>query len=450
VYNSLQRNAATPLNHRLSCLRHYQLRIIPELAKKSKLGIKAEMRMEAAVEQAQLRSGEQDDIRDLIAADTDQLTKRLRAHRLELFPPTASKTIRRFSAAEAAKLIGVNDGYLRQISQEGRAGDPEVSNTGRRFYSLDDMNAIRAYLDTNTRSKRRYVPHRTGSEHLQVISVMNFKGGSGKTTTSTHLAQYLAFRGYRVLAVDLDPQASLSAMFGQQPEFDVGPNETIYGAIRYDEERRALSDIIRPTYVSGLDLVPGNLELMEFEHETPKALTGRGAEDLMFFARLSSAFESVADRYDIIVIDCPPQLGFLTLSAICAATSVLLTVHPQMLDVMSMNQFLIMMRELLDVVARAGGNTKHDWLRYLVTRYEPGDGPQTQMVGFMRSMFGQRVLTHPMVKSTAIADAGITKQTLYEVDRQQFTRSTYDRAIEALDMVNSEIEVLVQRAWGRA
>ena len=56
------------------------------------------------------------------------------------------------------------------------------------------------------------------------------------------------------------------------------------------------------------------------------------------------------------------------------------------------------------------------------------------MVGFMRSIFGERVLTHPMVKSTAIADAGLTKQTLYEVERQQFTRATYDRAIEALDL----------------
>ena len=68
----------------------------------------------------------------------------------------------------------------------------------------------------------------------------------------------------------------------------------------------------------------------------------------------------------------------------------------------------------------------------------------------MRSIFGSRVLTHPMLKSTAIADAGLTKQTLYEVKRRQFTRGTYDRAIEAVDMVNSEIEELIRSAWGRA
>ena len=115
-----------------------------------------------------------------------------------------------------------------------------------------------------------------------------------------------------------------------------------------------------------------------------------------------------------------------------------------------MCQFLAMASDLLDVVAEAGGNMNYDWMRYLITRYEPGDGPQTQMAAFMRSLFEDRVLTHPMVKSTAISDAGITKQTLYEVTREQFTRSTYDRAIEALQAVNGEIEGLIHQAWGRA
>ena len=91
----------------------------------------------------------------------------------------------------------------------------------------------------------------------------------------------------------------------------------------------------------------------------------------------------------------------------------------------------------------------YDWLRYLVTRYEPGDGPQNQMVSFMRSMFGDHVLNHPALKSTAISDAGITKQTLYEVEKSQFTRATYERAIESLNAVNGEIEGLIQAAWGR-
>jgi chromosome partitioning protein len=120
-----------------------------------------------------------------------------------------------------------------------------------------------------------------------------------------------------------------------------------------------------------------------------------------------------------------------------------------MMDVMSMSQFLRMTADLLGVVSGAGGSTNYDWMGYLVTRFEPGDGPQNQMVGFMRSMFGTRVLNNPMLKSTAISDAGLTKQTLYEIERSQFTKGTYDRALESLTAVNSEIEDLIRKAWGR-
>lgn len=388
-------------------------------------------------------------IHTLIAGHANELSGKLQQHRHQLFPPSARKQIRKFSSGEVASLIGVDDGYLRKLSLDGRGPNPETTPSGRRLYSVSDIRELRRFLDETGKGDRHYLPVRRLHEHLQVIAVANFKGGSGKTTTSAHLAQYLALQGYRVLAIDLDPQASLSALHGFQPEFDIQDNETIYSAIRYDALRRSMADVIRPSYFPGLDLVPASLELMLFEHETPKALLERVDRGSLFFTRLDEALASVADRYDVVVIDCPPQLGFLTLSALCAATAVLVTVHPQMLDVMSMCQFLLMTAELLGTVADAGGNMRYDWMRYLVTRYEPGDGPQTQMVAFMRSMFGEHVLNYPMLKSTAVSDAGITQQTLYEVSREAFTRSTYDRAIEALNNVNGEVEGLLKRAWGR-
>jgi chromosome partitioning protein len=377
------------------------------------------------------------------------LRSQLQALANAFYPPSAEKTLRRFSSGEAAKIIGVSDSRLRQLSIDGHGPQPEVSPHGRRSYSLADIHALRAHFDEINRSSRRYQPHRAAGDHLQVISVVNFKGGSGKTTTAAHLAQYLVLKGYRVLAVDLDPQASLSVLHGIQPELDVGQGETLYGAIRYGEYRRELSDIIRPTYFTGLDIVPGNLELMEFEHETPKALVSR-QRDQMFFARVSQALDTVADRYDVVVIDCPPQLGFLTLSALCAATSLLITIHPQMLDVASMSQFLSMTDDLLSVVTDAGGQIRYDALRYLITRYEPQDGPQTRITALLRNLFGESVLTSAMVKSSAVSDAGLTKQTLYEVGRETMNRQTYDRALEALDAVNGEIELMIRQAWGRA
>lgn len=350
-------------------------------------------------------------------------------------------------AGEAAKLIGISDAYLRTLALDGVINDAERNSAGRRLYTLEQINTIRSHLGKN---KREYIQHREEGDRVQVIAVTNFKGGSGKTTTSAHLAQYFVLRGYRVLAVDLDPQASLSALFGIQPEFDLQPNETLYGAIRYDDHRRPLAELIRKTHFDGLNIVPGNLELQEFEHETPRALTqGQRSLDRMFFTRVSSALKEIERDYDIVLLDCPPSLGYLTLSALCAATSVLVTIHPQMLDVASMSQFLHMTAGLFDVVEKAGGNAGYDWFRYVLTRYEPNDASQSQIAGLLRSLFGERVLTHAMVKSAAISDAGITKQTLYEVGRENFNRQTYDRAMEALDAVNGEIESLVRLVWGR-
>ncbi len=383
----------------------------------------------------------------LVGDHARKLSERLKAHREALFPPDSRKQLRKFTSGEVADLLGVKDAYLRKLHLDGKGPSPETRAGGRRYYSPQDIQALREVLEAGAKTPGTYLPGRKDGDHLQVIAVINFKGGSGKTTTAAHLAQKAALDGYRVLAIDLDPQASLSALHGFQPEFDLLDGGTIYDAITY-QDPVPLEQIIQKTYFENLDIVPGNLDLMEFEHEVPGALAGRTGE--MFFTRVGSALAPVEGNYDLVVIDCPPQLGFLTMSALSAATAVLVTVHPQMLDVMSMCQFLLMTSNLLGVVAEAGGNMNYDWLRYVVTRYEPGDGPQNQMVSFMRSMFGEHVLNHPVLKSTAISDAGLTKQTLYEVEKNQFTRTTYERAIESVNAVNGEIETLIQQAWGRS
>jgi chromosome partitioning protein len=110
-----------------------------------------------------------------------------------------------------------------------------------------------------------------------------------------------------------------------------------------------------------------------------------------------------------------------------------------------------MLGGVLTTIKNATGRAlNYNWLRYLITRYEVSDAPQTDMVAFIRSLYGRHVLTNAMLKSTAISDAGLTKQTLYEVERKAFTPATYDRAMEALDAVNGEVEGLMKQAWGRA
>ena len=376
-----------------------------------------------------------------------EISRRLNQLRLEKFPPNAQKTLRRFSMAEAAHYLGVSPNNLKRLHLEGKGPEPFVVSGGRRFYSAEQMSEIRQYLDKNGRSDaKKYVPHRKPGESLQVVTVVNFKGGSGKTTTAAHLGQHLALTGHRVLVIDLDPQASLSALHGFQPELD--KNLSLYDTVRYGAERKPIREIIQPTNFPSLDIIPANLELQEYEYETPLAMQGT-QEGKRFFTRLASALQDVDDSYDVVAIDCPPQLGYLTLTALTAATSVLITVHPQMLDLMSMSQFLLMLGNVMKSIKKVGAVVHIDWLRYLITRYEPTDVPQAQMLGFMQSMLAEDILRNPMLKSTAISDAGLTKQTLYEVERSNFNHQTYDRAIESMDAVNFEIQVLIHRAWGR-
>jgi chromosome partitioning protein len=109
----------------------------------------------------------------------------------------------------------------------------------------------------------------------------------------------------------------------------------------------------------------------------------------------------------------------------------------------------LMLGDILKTIRQAGGAVDLDWFRYLITRYEPTDIPQAQMVGFMQSMLAKQMLKNQMLKSTAISDAGLTKQTLYEVEKSGMTRSTYERAMESLEAVNAEIRELIHDAWGR-
>ena len=142
------------------------------------------------------------------------LASNLHAQRAAHFPPDAKKVMRSLTSGEAAELLGVDHTYLRKLHREGKIADVETTAGSHRRYTLDDIWEIRHALEANAKKPGTYVPGRRSGDELQIVSVVNFKGGSGKTTTSAHLAQRLALKGYRVLAIDLDPQASFSALHG--------------------------------------------------------------------------------------------------------------------------------------------------------------------------------------------------------------------------------------------
>lgn len=361
------------------------------------------------------------------------------------FPPDARRVMRKFSSTEVAQLLDVTEAYIRQVAAKDQGPVPELAN-GRRLYTLEQILELRMMLSANGR-KKWMNPRRVGSEQCQIIAVTNFKGGSSKTSTTIHLGHYLALRGYRVLAVDLDPQASLTALHGNLPDFDYRGGDTLYSAIRF-EDAVPTKSIVHKTHIAGFDVICAGLELTEFE--TAVALEMRRSGGPSFLLRVAQALEQVTDEYDFILMDSAPSLNFLTLSSLTAATGVLIPVPAHMLDVDSTAKFLELAASYMQILDEVGTAAQWDFAKFLVTKYEPNDHPQANMSALMRQVFGEDLLLNSIIKSTAVADALTWKQSLYEVQRARFSApKTYDRAMESINAANAELEALFWKAWGR-
>lgn len=377
-----------------------------------------------------------------ITHDSQRLREMLTQHFASVFQPQQQKQLRDFTSAEAAAYLKVTPGNLRRMHHEGRIPEVKFDKTKRRIYTASDIQSIREAIAANNKSYQ--LPNRRGDEHCQVLTISTFKGGSAKTTSSIHIAQAMALRGYRVLIIDLDPQASLTSMFGLRPELSA--EKSIYDVIKYDEPT-PMDEVVIKTYFHNLDLAPGSIMLSEFETTTPEALRIPG--HLPFYDRLKSAIAEVSDNYDMVFIDCPPQLGFLTLSALFAATGLIVTIVPNMLDVASLSQYLEMMESTISALAEYGAQLDAQFIRYVLCRYESNDAAQAQMSGFLRMIFGDRLLTNTFVKSAAVSDANLTQKTVYEISRADVVRSTLDRVLENFNAVTDEIEMVAHAAWGR-
>ncbi|MFC0246718.1 plasmid partitioning protein RepA [Falsochrobactrum ovis] len=375
-----------------------------------------------------------------------KLEKALNNLSLAQYPPDAVRTMRKFSSTEVAALLGVTEAYIRQLSLKGQGPEPETTSNGRRLYTLEQVQELRMLLAEKGR-KKWINPRRIEGEDCQIIAVTNFKGGSSKTSTTIHLGHYLALHGYRVLAVDMDPQASLTSLHGALPGFDYRNGDTLYSAIRF-EEPVPTAEIIQQTHITGFDVICAGLELTEFE--TAVALQMRKTGGTGFLLRVSQALEQVADQYDVILLDCAPSLNFLTLSSLTAATGVLIPVPAHMLDVDSTAKFLELAASYMQILDEAGAGARWDFAKFLITKFESNDHPQANMHALMRQVFGEDLLLNSVTKSTAVADALTWKQSLYEVQRSRFSApKTYDRAIESINAANAEIESLIIQAWGR-
>lgn len=377
-----------------------------------------------------------------------KLIKSLQDHTAEIFPPDAQKTLRSYSMKEVGDLIGVNPNtfrhYIKTYADQMPTG--KLVNGNRRYFTAEEMQEIREFLWKEGRIGIKEYRRRQPGEEMKAITVFNLKGGVSKTSSTVHLAEILALRGYRVLAVDLDAQASLTNLFGLTPEA-MPDMPSSYNVISY-KNPLPVRDVIRKTYFPGIDIIPASMDIIEFEYET--ALSFRdGGTSSPFHSRMAEGLSQVRDDYDIVLFDTPPQLSFAVISALFASSGMIIPLTASMLDVMSLSTFMTMAAELMAVVEEQDQDKTYDFIRFMITRYETGDQPQLQVASFMRTVLGDAVMNNEFLKSTAIGDAANTKQPLFEVEPRDITKSTYDRVMASISGMADEVEADLRKAWGR-
>lgn len=413
--------------------------------------------------------------------------------RKQTYSPLMEKTLRRFSSWEVAELIfGVNQSTFR-----GRlAADPtlpmgQVEADGRQhWFSLDEINTLRRRMKIN---RKTLMPHRPAGKRAFRAAIANFKGGAGKSTVALHLAHAAALDGYRVLAVDFDPQATLSHAMGLT---DVTEDFTVWGIIARDlihetdrmnaaaggaesgtqvPQRRLppsirglglgdlrTADFIKPTPWSTIDIIPScaNAAFVEFASAQYRHLN----PDWTFFAAVSRYLDTLPDdTYDLIIFDCPPAIGYQSMNAVFAADLLYVPSGPGYWEYDSTTSFIGQLSEALGDLAQGYAQSYGQTfpagkvllpktfcdIRFLMTRFEPGNELHRAMYEAFRKVFGDHLATHPIEMTRAVEQSGRFLSSVYEIDYREMTRETWRRARSSFDRAYIEFKGSVLQGWDK-
>lgn len=341
-----------------------------------------------------------------------------------------------FSIGEAAALVGRTPAAIRDAEKDGRLPPPPRTETNRRVgYTLAQVNDMRGVFGTR--------PWRAPDDPCAVIAVQNFKGGVGKSTLSVHLAQYLAIQGYRVALIDCDSQGSATTLFGYVPDLDLTEEDTLYPFLRHDD-MRSLDYALRETHFDGLKLIPANLRLFQSEYELA-ARMARGGGRLL--DRLAQGIASIADQFDVVILDPPPALGAISLSVLRAANALIVPAPPTVMDFASTAAFLAMLDETLEELASRDLAPELNFLRVVASKVDENKSMQKELLALMRQVFGLAMIRTPMKDSAEIDNVTARLMTVYEVDNPMTSKAVRDRCLTYLNGVNEEILVDVRATW---
>ena len=399
---------------------------------------------------------------------------------------TGSRTLRLFSTWEITKyLIPVASAHFRRVLRANPDLPQGRSETdgGAKWFTLDEVLRLRAHFGAAGSKAKDYLPYRPEGVPAKIVAVANFKGGVGKTSTAAHLAMSAALDGYKVLVVDLDSQGSMTSIFGGHVEDEWGTVFPLLArhyaqALRAENQRRMdrgeapqpldetlsdavdmrAQDVIRSTHWPNIDLIGAQLNLYWSEFQIPVwRMATRGWK---LWDALSGSLEQdgVLDAYDIVFVDTPPALGYLTINGLSAADILLVPFGASFLEFDSTGRFFDMLHATFasietgeNMAARALGRPemRFEWdaVRAILTRYDGAQ--QAEMAALMGAYMGEVLSPHRQDFTALIGQAGEQVHGIYEADYRDFNRETYARGRATFDDTYAGFKKLLLGVWRR-
>ncbi|MCB0838201.1 MAG: ParA family protein [Bacteroidetes bacterium] len=226
---------------------------------------------------------------------------------------------------------------------------------------------------------------------MSVIAIANHKGGVGKTTTTVNLAAGLGRQGHKVLVIDLDPQSNATFSLGLKKQ-----DRTIYQVLAFQDDIRKM---IQP--VAGVDLVPASVHLAGFEKNNEV-----GKEFI-----LQESLDPIRSEYDFILIDCPPSLGALTISALTASDFVIIALQPEFLALQGMTDFIKILRTV-----KTRMNSNLELLGIVVTQFDNRKVLHRDIMEHARNEYGDAVFDTLIRGNIALAECQSMGKHIFDYD----------------------------------